>query len=72
MIFKSEWEGSENPEVSSGVATFKVNRFSYSFKLDNFDDFLKIETMLDNAFSVGKRSARKAIEEKIMTAIYHE
>jgi hypothetical protein len=46
-LVKESWKGSSDPNDLSGIATFVVNSQEFSFKLENFNDFQKIGTILD-------------------------
>ena len=61
------WEGSDNPNDPSGVATFRCDGIKMSVALDEFTQGSKLATLLDLAYKKGwddaiNRAQRAVIE----------
>jgi len=61
MIIKSlvnfSWEGTDNPNDPSGVATFRCDGIKMSVALDNFVQGSKLATLFDLAYKRGWEDA---------------
>lgn len=69
MGYPSEWQGSKNPEDTSGVAKFKLDDTEYSLRLDSFASYQILSDMLGVAFAQGKRFAANAMRVHIHNAM---
>jgi hypothetical protein len=62
---KREWEGSTDPEVFSGIATFYVNGKTRSIRLESYSDYVMIGSLLDAAYVQGHEVAVHAAMNKL-------
>lgn len=65
MTYPREWMASTDPKEEKGDATFMVEGFKYTMRLQSFEDFCAVSKMLDAAFDQGKSFAAQAIRSHV-------
>ena len=63
MKYQGKWEGSEEPDITSGVAIFEVEGNTYFFRLENFIQFLQMGKMIQAAYLGGSEDAAARMQE---------
>lgn len=62
----TQWVGSVEPAIESGVATFHMNRNPVMLRLDSFADYQAIVKMIERAYKEGQKAmlneARHALQ----------
>lgn len=62
-ILGKQWLASQDPDIKSGVATYKTDKKTITLKLESFSDFLAINEMLKASFDNGKRDMKDTIRQ---------
>ena len=60
-ILGKQWLASQDPDIKSGVATYKTDKKTITLKLESFSDFLAINEMLKASFNTGKQNMKDTI-----------
>lgn len=61
-MHESSWEGSVDPAVKRGIATFTVDGASTTLALEEFGQFLAINRMLEASRREGERDAIRRLD----------
>lgn len=62
---QTKWEGSEDLDDKTGIATFDVGHLSYEIKLENFQDFCAIAEIIDVAYQQGRQRSAKEFKKMV-------
>lgn len=65
MSVQQEWVGSPDPEIESGLGTFRTHGGTLTLKLESFKAFQAIGQMLDVAYAAGKAHALKQAADQL-------
>ena len=64
-----QWEGTDNPNDPSGVATFKCDGISVSIGLNDFSEASRLSYLMRSAYQLGKNDIIKGFIVATLTVI---
>jgi hypothetical protein len=69
VTYPCEWMASTDPTDETGTATFTIEGKRYALRLESFDDFQKVTTMLDACFKQGKVFAAASMRDHVQRSL---
>lgn len=69
MSYPSCWKGSPEQDSLKGIANFTIDGHEFAIELSCFEDYRRIASMLDLAFSQGKAFASEVLRAQIDRAL---
>lgn len=69
MNYWRRWEGSTDPDDTSGIAHFDIEGIERAIKLPKFEDAKTIDDLLSEAFKRGAMATEDIVKSKIKLAM---
>lgn len=69
MSYPSKWTGSNDMADTSGTAKFRMDGIDYQLRLNSFEDYQRLDGMLEVAFKQGKHFAAMRVRSHVIAAM---